>query len=226
MCVCMYVGQQVCEGDISRGPTWSSNTNISLLSYCSSVCVEVSACNVCFSRRCFEARICKRSGMLLKFDTTLCSPVCLHHALLLPLIICGVAVFKRRMASSQIQRRYQVILDTVKKKKKKHPQQALWCRRGTGLVSVGLARPLMWVWDDGCSQWKLSSQCSTLMFIVDMHNWVWSHIWSISIMTHTPDFGSSVTVCCHSLQRLQYCNMFVLAEKKNKNMFTLWCLPH
>lgn len=90
---CMYVGQWVFQGtDITQGHIWSSSTNISLLSYCVNECVHTcvlkcSVCNICFSRRCFEGGICKWSGMLLKFDTTLCSPVCLHHALPLPLII-------------------------------------------------------------------------------------------------------------------------------------------
>ena len=114
MWVCVYVGHRVCQGDISRGYICSINTNISP--------------SMCFTTRCFVAGVCKRSGMLLKFDTTLCSPVCLHHAFLLPLIIFGSAVFKREEPPHEYSG-YQVLLDTVK-------IQKLWRRALSGPSGV------------------------------------------------------------------------------------------
>lgn len=108
---------------------------------------------MCFSRRRFQAGICKRPGMLLKFDTTLCSPVLelLSH---------------KRIALTQM---WWVLSDT--QHCKTFSGRGLSRPSGvgalTGLVSVGVAWPFKWFWDDGCSQWQLSSQC----FFVTVYSW-------------------------------------------------------
>lgn len=73
----------LCRGDITKGHIGCGNTNILLHRYC------VTMHYICFWSDAWGRNLLW-SRMLLKFFTTHYSPVCLHHAFFLSLIILGL----------------------------------------------------------------------------------------------------------------------------------------